>query len=90
MVLTKRIISPAIAPPALDKYTKVDPVVRKVALIIHFFVCLKQGVAWGLGKKPEDVASDVSADAVVGGAEQRNATFPQSRPHEASTMLLFL
>ena len=35
MVLVKRIISPAIAPPALNKFTKVDPVIRKVALMTH-------------------------------------------------------
>ena len=66
MVLVKRIISPAIAPPALNKYTKVDPAIRKVALMTHFGGLLKQGVAWKLGKKPEDAASDVSENAVVG------------------------
>ena len=66
MVLVKRIISPAIAPPALNKYTKVDPAIRKVALMTHFLGLLKQGVAWKLGKKPEDAASDVSENAVVG------------------------
>ena len=68
--LVKRVIAPSISTPAANKYTKVDPVVRKVALLTNFFGMLRRMVAQKLGRRVENEDGDgfagVDDDTVIG------------------------
>ena len=68
--LAKRIISPSITEPAANKYTKVDPVVRKVALMTNFLGIMRRAVAKRLGRRDAsgdvDDAEVVDVDAAIG------------------------
>ena len=67
--LTKRVVAPSISTPAANKYTKVDPVVRKVALLTNFFGLMRRMVAQKLGRRVEedgDGFAGVDDDAVIG------------------------
>ena len=75
--LLKAIVAPPISTPAVNKYTKVDPVVRKVSLMVSCFGLMRRIVAKKLGvAAPLDPASgqgtefEVSAtdmlDSVIG------------------------
>ena len=48
--LVMRIIAPSVATLAANKYTKVDPVVRKVALMTNFLDLLRQATGMKLGR----------------------------------------
>jgi hypothetical protein len=51
--LVKLIIAPSITTPAANKYTKVDPVVRKVALMTNFLGLMRRAIAtktWQTGR----------------------------------------
>ena len=68
--LVKRIIAPSISTLAVNKYTKVEPVVRKVALLTNFFGIMKRVVAKKLCRRvvdrDEDGFAGVDYDAVIG------------------------
>ena len=66
--MVKRFVAPCLSEPAANKYTKVDPVIRKVALAGNFFNLLRRA----FGRKFKDEAksesdrSDFSVDAAIG------------------------
>ena len=68
--LAKLIVSPSITPPAMNKYTKVDPVVRQLCLLSNFFGLFRRALSGkvGSGKRggDGDNESDMSQDACVG------------------------
>ena len=43
--LVKRFVAPCISEPAANKYTKVDPVIRKLALASNFYSLLRRAFA---------------------------------------------
>ena len=47
--LLKGIVAPPISTPAVNKYTKVDPVMRKITLMVSCFGLLRRMVAKKLG-----------------------------------------
>ena len=61
--LIKCILAPSITTPAANKYTKVDPVVRKVALMTNFLGLLRRAVAKKLGRR--DASGDVDDSEVL-------------------------
>ena len=66
--LARFVVIPAMTLPAMNKYTKVDPVVRKVCLMAPFRGLFRKVLALKVGPVPEHSASDsgVSGDAAVG------------------------
>ncbi len=68
--LVKRVVAPSISTPAANKYTKVDPVVRKIALLTNLFGILRRMVAQKLGRRVENEDGDgfagVDDDTVAG------------------------
>ena len=68
----KAVVCPPVSTPAANKYTKVVPVARKVALMAHCFGLLRRVVARKLGvAAPGEVdilgtASGLDADGVIG------------------------
>ena len=69
--MVKRVVAPSISTPAANKYTKVDPVVRKVALLTIFFGIFRRMVGQKLGRRVEDGDEDgyfagVDDDTVIG------------------------
>ena len=70
--LLKAVACPLVSTPAANKYTKVDPVVRKVTLMVHCFGLLRRIVAKKVGvaapQEPEfpGTASGLDADGVIG------------------------
>lgn len=66
--LVKRFVCPCVSEPAANKYTKVDPVIRKLALATNFFGLLRRAFARKFkeeGKAQAD-ESDISVDAAIG------------------------
>ena len=67
--LVKRFVAPCVTEPAANKYTKVDPVMRKLALATNFFGLLRRAFARHFqdsGAKTESENSDFSVDAAIG------------------------
>jgi len=66
--LVKRFVNPCISEPAANKYTKVDPVIRKLALATNFFALLRRAFARKFKDKGESESdrSDISVDAAIG------------------------
>ena len=68
--LVTRVAAPSISTPAANKYTKVDPVVRKIALLTNFFGILRRMVGQKLGRRVENEDGDgfagVDDDTVIG------------------------
>ena len=69
--LAKLIVSPSITPPAMNKYTKVDPVVRQICLLSNLFGLFRRALAEKVGSGRRRVGdgdneSDMSQDACVG------------------------
>ena len=66
--LVKRFINPCVSEPAANKYTKVDPVMRKVALATNFLGVLRRAFARMFKEEGKDEAdhSDISVDAAIG------------------------
>ena len=63
--LVKRFVAPCISEPAANKYTKVDPVMRSIALAANFFGLLRRAVARQFGDDGGS-QSDISVDAAIG------------------------
>ena len=83
--LARLIVTPAMTLPAMNKYTKVDPVVRQVCLLASFRGLLRKVLALKVGKPmPEDSVSDsgVSGDAAVGAPSGRNCPHAEGWSHE--------
>ena len=72
--LVKRFINPCISEPAANKYTKVDPVMRKLALATNFFSLLRRAFARKFNDKgdSESEVSDISVDAAIGTPKDTN------------------
>ena len=66
--LVKRFVTPCISEPAANKYTKVDPVIRKLALATNFFGLLRRAFARKFKDTEQDESdrSDISVDAAIG------------------------
>ena len=66
--LVKRFVSPCLSEPAANKYTKVDPVMRKLALAANFFGLLRRAFARKFKEEggAEADHSDISVDAAIG------------------------
>ena len=67
--LARFIVTPAMSPPAMNKYTKVDPVVRQLSLMAGFRGLLRKVLALKVGRPvPQCSVSDsgISSDAAVG------------------------
>ena len=74
--LLKAIVAPPVSTPAVNKYTKVDPVMRKVALMVSCYGLLRRVVAKKLGREAPreqdvqdtqvDLTSSELLDSVVG------------------------
>ena len=68
--LLKAVVAPPISTPAVNKYTKVDPVVRKVTLMVHCFGLLRRIVAKKLGvAAPRESEVTETASGLDGGFE---------------------
>ena len=63
--LVKRFVAPCISEPAANKYTKVDPVMRRLALAANFFGLLRRALARQFGDDGGS-QSDISVDAAIG------------------------
>ena len=68
--LVKRFVNPCISEPAANKYTKVDPVMRELALAANFFGLLRRAFARKFKEEAKPEAdksdSDISVDAAIG------------------------
>ena len=68
--LVKRFVNPCISEPAANKYTKVDPVMRKLALAANFFGWLRRAFARKFKEEAKPEAdksdSDISVDVAIG------------------------
>jgi hypothetical protein len=67
--LISRVVLPAVSTPAMNKYTKVEPVVTKVTLMASFGTVLRKVILHKLGRvddRADGHASDVSEDALLG------------------------
>ena len=66
--LVKRFVNPCVSEPAANKYTKVDPVMRKLALAANFFGLLRRAFARKFKEEGNVEAdhSDISVDAAIG------------------------
>ena len=71
--LVKRFVSPCLSEPAANKYTKVDPVMRKLALAANFFGLLRRAFARKFKEEggAEADHSDISVDAALRSMPQR-------------------
>ena len=63
--LVKRFVAPCISEPAANKYTKVDPGMRALALATNFFGLLRRAFARQFGDDGGS-QSDISVDAAIG------------------------
>ena len=66
--LVKRFVAPCISEPAANKYTKVDPVMRKLAIATNFYGLLRKALAREFKEtaETESERSDFSVDAAIG------------------------
>ena len=68
--LVKRFVNPCISEPAANTYTKVDPVMRKLALAANFFGLLRRAFARKFKEEAKPEAdksdSDISMDVAIG------------------------
>lgn len=71
--LVKRFVAPCITEPAANKYTKVDAVMRKLALATNFFGLLRRafGRKFNDSAKTESERSDFSVDAAIGAPQDQ-------------------
>ena len=92
--LVKIILSPSISTPAANKYTKVDPVVRKVALITNFAALMHRALASKLKKQTalseEEPAVFDDPDAVIGIPKDAMQHFKNVANTRLHRMLSFL
>ena len=70
-VLVRRLVVPCISEPAANKYTKVDPVIRKLAIACNFFGLLRRAFARKF-KENGDSESEISSDAALGAPRDAN------------------
>ena len=66
--LVKRFVNPCVSEPAANKYTKVDPVMRKLALAANLFGLLRRAFARKFKEEGNVEAdrSDISVDDAIG------------------------
>ena len=66
--LVKRCVAPCISEPSANKYTKVDPVMRKLAIATNFYGLLREAFARKFKETAdtESERSDFSVDAAIG------------------------
>ena len=66
--LVKRFVNPCVSEPTANKFTKVEPVMRKLALAANFFGLLRRAFARKFKDEVNVEAdrSDISADAAIG------------------------
>ena len=70
-MLVRRLVVPCISEPAANKYTKVDPVMRKLAIACNFVGLLRRAFARKF-KENGDSESDISSDAALGAPRDAN------------------
>ena len=92
--LIKLVLSPSISTPAANRYTKVDPVVRKVALITNFAGLMRRALASKLQKASTLSEADSAAfddpDAVIGIPKDAMKHFKNVANTRLHRMLSFL
>ena len=71
--LVKRFVAPCISEPAANKYTKVDPVMRKLALATNFYGLLRKAFARKFKEtaETESERSDFSVDVAIGESQDQ-------------------